>query len=199
MEAEAFFEKIEKIKMPIRILILVGTVALLAGAFIYLVYLPKTAAIAETTEQIAALNQKLNRAKIRSKSLKKFEAELAQVNAQFQEALKILPDSREIPTLLTTITQLGKDSNLDFRLFSPQKERQRGFYVEIPVSVSVGGSYHDVATFFDRVGRMDRIVNIINVSMKPVKLLSTNLNTTCTAITYRFKPTKTVKKKKKKK
>jgi len=55
------------------------------------------------------------------------------------------------------------------------------------VSIQVTGNYHDVAVFFDKVGRMKRIVNIINVSMQPEKSLSTMLNTKCTAITYRFK------------
>jgi len=44
-----------------------------------------------------------------------------------------------------------------------------------------------VAVFFDKVGQMERIVNILNVSMIPVKDRSTILNTKCDAVTYRFK------------
>jgi len=51
----------------------------------------------------------------------------------------------------------------------------------------VSGKYHDVAIFFDRIGRMERIVNILNVAMKPVGARSTDLVTTCDAVTYRFK------------
>ena len=187
MEAESFFEKVEKIKMPVRIVIWVLSVAVLAGAFIWLVYLPKTADIVKTKVEIGDLRGKLNRAKVKAKALAKFEAEMAEVDAQFKEALKLLPDSKEIPSLLKTVTQLGTDSDLEFRLFSPQRERSHGFYLEIPVSIVVAGTYHNVALFFDRVGRMERIMNILNVSMKPTKARSTMLITRCQAVTYRFK------------
>jgi type IV pilus assembly protein PilO len=199
METESFFEKVEKIKMPIRIVILVLAVCIISGLFIWLVYLPKKAEIIKTQIEVGDLRQKLNRAKIKSRGLKKFEAEMAQVDAQFKEALKLLPDKKEIPTLLRNVTQLGTESDLEFRLFSPQKERSRGFYMEIPVSIVVSGSYHNVALFFDRVGRMERIMNILNVSMKPNKSRSTTLVTRCQAVTYRFKGESDVQPKKKKK
>jgi type IV pilus assembly protein PilO len=88
---------------------------------------------------------------------------------------------------LRKVTELGNESNLDFRFFDPKKEIARDFYVEIPVSIEVRGKYHDVAVFFDKVGHMDRIMNIHNVSMKPVKAQSTTLTTKCDAVTYRFK------------
>jgi len=124
---------------------------------------------------------------VRAKSLKKFEAEYAEVDAQFQEALKLLPNTKEIPSLLKSITQLGTDSNLEFMFFSPQRERAQDFFMEIPVSIEVSGTYHNVAIFFDKVGQMERIVNILNVSMTPQKERSTTLTTRCDAVTYRFK------------
>jgi type IV pilus assembly protein PilO len=57
----------------------------------------------------------------------------------------------------------------------------------VPISLEVRGTYHNVAVFFDKVGHMERIMNIRNVSMKPVSERSTTLVTTCDAITYRFK------------
>ena len=202
MAEESLFDKIEKIKMPIRIVILVGTVVLLVGAFIYLFYLPKTKEIENTTKNIAKLRQDLKRAQLRAKDLKKLQAQKVQVDLQFMEALKLLPEQKEIPNLLQKITQLGNDSNLDFRKFIPQKERAQDLFVEIPVSIEVRGNYHNVAVFFDKVGHMERIMNIMNVSMKPSAALSTDLITTCTAVTYTIKgkpDAKTAKKKKKKK
>jgi type IV pilus assembly protein PilO len=187
MKTGALFEKVEKIRMPIRIAIFLGTLVLLAGLFIYFVYLPKSEEIAKTREEIAKLQQKLNQAIVRAKALKKFEAEYAEVDTQFQEALKLLPNTKEIPSLLKSITQLGTDSNLEFMFFSPQRERTQDFFMEIPVSIEVSGTYHNVAIFFDKVGQMERIVNILNVSMTPQKERSTTLTTRCDAVTYRFK------------
>ncbi len=187
MKTGALFEKVEKIKMPIRIAIFLGTLVLLAGVFFYFIYLPKTEEIAKTREEIAGLQQKLNQAIVRVRALKKFEAEYDEVNAQFQDALKLLPNTKEIPTLLKSITQLGTDSQLEFLLFSPQKERAQDFFMEIPVAIEVSGPYHNVAVFFDKVGQMERIINILNVSMTPQKERSTTLTTRCDAVTYRFK------------
>jgi len=204
MPTGTFFEKVEKLKMVHRILILVGTIVLRAGIFVALVYIPQSKEITRLNKEIANLEKKINQAKIKARALKKFEAEQVEVEAQFREALKLLPNKREIPTLLRSITQLGSDANLEFRLFSPKKEKARDFYIEIPVSMEVNGTYHDVATFFDKVGRMKRIVNILDISMKPIKARSTELITKCNAVTYRFKrkvdeKTKTGKNKKKKK
>ncbi|MBW1998368.1 MAG: type 4a pilus biogenesis protein PilO [Deltaproteobacteria bacterium] len=187
MKTEAFFQKVGEIKMPVRILIFVGTIVVLGGVYLWFVYLPKTSEIAETKHRIAQLENKLRRAKVRAKALKKFEAEHARVDAQFKEALRLLPNKKEIPSLLRTITQLGTESQLEFRLFRPRRERARDFYIEIPVSIQVSGNYHNVAVFFDKVGRMERIVNILNVSMKPVAPRSTKLITNCDAVTYSFK------------
>jgi type IV pilus assembly protein PilO len=187
MEGKSLLEKIEKTKLLYRILILVGTLVLLGGLFVWLFVIPVTGQIGKTREEIADLNHKINQAKIKAKNLMQFEAELAQVEAQFQEALKLLPNTREIPSLLRKITELGNDSRLVFRMFSPQRERAADFYVEIPVTIEVSGNYHDVAVFFDKVGRMERIVNILDVTMRPVQERSTTLTTTCNAVTYRFK------------
>jgi type IV pilus assembly protein PilO len=187
MKTGALFEKTEKIKMPIRIAIFAGTIVLLAGLFIWLVYLPYDEEITKSREAIAKLQQDINKAKGRASNLKRFESEYAEVDTQFQEALKLLPNTKEIPSLLKSITQLGTDSQLEFLLFSPQRERTQDFFMEIPVSIEVSGTYHNVAIFFDKVGQMERIVNILNVSMTPQKDRSTTLTTRCDAVTYRFK------------
>jgi type IV pilus assembly protein PilO len=187
MKTGALFEKVEKIKMPIRIAIFAGTIVILAVAFWYFVYDPYSTEIAQTEGKIANLQTEINKAKARASNLKRFEVEYAEVDAQFQEALKLLPNTKEIPSLLKSVTQLGTDSQLEFLLFSPQRERAQDFFMEIPVSIEVSGTYHNVAIFFDKVGQMERIVNILNVSMTPQKERSTILTARFDAVTYRFK------------
>ncbi|EFK05975.1 pilus assembly protein, PilO [delta proteobacterium NaphS2] len=191
---ESIFEKAGKIKRTHRIMILVATILLFGGAFYALDYAPKSEEITMAEENVERLAQQLKTTKIRAKSIEKIRARHAEVRKQFHEALKLLPDKREIPDLLKSISQQGLDAKLEFRLFSPQPEKSRAFYMEIPVSIEVRGEYRNVVDFFDRVGRMDRIVNILNISMKPDKPLSTQLLTRCMAITYRFKSEEDVKK-----
>jgi len=186
----SFLEKIEKIKLPIRILIFAGTLVVLAAAFTYFVYLPKNEEIKQTESKNQELSKRLATVQKKAANLKEIQEKHKNVTAQLDEALKILPDSKEIPSLLTNITNLGEDSGLQFLVFNPQADREKGFYIEIPVSIRVEGRYHDVLTFFDRVGHMDRIVNILNVTMRPKQALSTELVTSCEAVTFQFKPQK---------
>jgi type IV pilus assembly protein PilO len=187
MEDKTIFEKIEDIKMPIRIGIFVGTIVLLAAAFVYFVYMDKQEKIAQTQASIQELDTKLNRAKNQRKKLPKVRAEKKQVDDQFDAALKLLPNEKEIPDLVTKITALGADAGLDLRVFTPKSDRKKEFYKEIPISLRLKGTYHNVAIFFEKVGRMERIMNIQNVNMKPERANSTTLNVTCEAITYTFR------------
>lgn len=196
---EGLFEKAGKIKRTHRILISIGSILLFGGAFYALDYMPKAEKIAIVEENVDRLEQQLRTVKIHAKNLQQFRDEYAAVQKRFQEALKLLPDKREIPNLLKNISQQGLDAKLEFRLFSPKPEKSKDFYMEIPVSMEVRGEYGNVVDFFDRVGRMDRIVNILNISMKPDKPLSTQLLTRCTAVTYRFKGKDDVKKEQQKK
>ncbi len=184
---EAFLERVGGIKRSQRLLIFFGSIILLGGAFYALDYMPKAEEIGALRESVDRLEQQLRTVKIRARNLKKFKAEYAAVKKEFQEALKLLPDKREIPNLLRSVSQMGTDAKLEFRLISPQTENSQDFYMEIPVLLELKGNFPNVTRFFDRVGRMDRIVNLINISMTPEKPLSTNLITKCTAITYRFK------------
>jgi type IV pilus assembly protein PilO len=99
--------------------------------------------------------------------------------------MKALPEKEEIPSLLTSISRSGQDVGLEFLLFEPKAEARKEFYAEIPVAMQVVGGYHDLAMFFDKVARLSRIVNIKNISMGRIKD-SQRLNTSCTAVTYKF-------------
>ena len=183
-----FIEKVEKIKMPYRIVILTVTILIIAAIGYFAIYSNLSTEIKKNEDAIFTLDKEIKKAVLREKDLAKFEAEQAKAEEDFKLALKLLPNESEIPNLLRNITALGIESGLEFVLFSPKNEVPKDFYYEIPVSIEVIGKYHDVASFFDKVGRMDRIVNISQVSMKPKETLSTTLDTTCNAVTFKFKP-----------
>ena len=200
IDLNTYFDKISKLRMMHRILIFAGTIVLIVGLYIWLVYIPKTGEIKTIKSELDRLETNIRIARVRANNLKRLEADLAKAEGDLKVAIKLLPTTSEIPSLLKNITKLGNDSNLEFLLFSPEKQVSKEFYVEIPVSIEVLGSYHDVAIFFDKVGKLDRIVNVVNVNMIPIKELSTTLKTSCKATTYRFKEgkkTESVPKKKK--
>ncbi|MGM0428376.1 MAG: type 4a pilus biogenesis protein PilO [Thermodesulfobacteriota bacterium] len=195
----AVFDKAEKLSRTKRIVIFTATFLILGGAFFYFIYMPKSEEIHRVRRTVEDLDRKLTLAKVRAQRIDELREEFAQTDQALKQAMKLLPDKREIPSLLKSITQVGIDANLDFILFMPGEEKPRDFYMEIPVAIEVKGGFREVALFFDRVRRMERIVNIQNISMKPEKELSTELVTRCNALTYRFKVKADEKEAKKKK
>ncbi|MBU1055631.1 MAG: type 4a pilus biogenesis protein PilO [Proteobacteria bacterium] len=178
------FEKLEKLSKIQRILIFCSILIAAVGIFVYALWLPKLDKIKKFESENQELTKKLNIAEKTSKSLPEFKAKMLKADIKLKIVLKALPEKKEIPTLLESISLCGQDAGLEFILFQPKGEKQNNFFAEIPVSIQVIGKYHNVAIFFDKVARLPRIVNIDNINMKVDK--GNNLFTSCTAVTYRF-------------
>ncbi len=181
-------EKIIKLPAYQRVLILLALVACLIGAFIYVLYLPKMEELKELQEKNVKLQAKLQEDQRIAGNLAKFKAEYEKMQEQLGQALTELPDSKEIPALLTSIAAMAKDSGLDILRFKPGNEAPKGFYAEVPVELKLAGSFHEAAMFFDAVAGLSRIVNISNVSLSSPKVSSekTMLSVDCLATTFRF-------------
>ena len=184
-ETGSFFAKIESLSKVQRILIFASVFVLIIVSFVFLLYKPKLADITKLDKELDGLEKKLVVAKKNAADLEKFQAMMEEAEVQFKTAMKALPEKEEIPSLLTSISRSGQDVGLEFLLFEPKTELRKEFYAEIPVAMQVVGGYHDLAIFFDKVARLSRIVNIKNISMGRVKDTQ-QLNTTCTAVTYKF-------------
>ena len=195
---DSFFAKIEELSKVQRILIFSGVFIAIIAIFVFLLYKPKLQKISTLKSQLKTLEQKLVVAKKNAANLKKFQKKMQEAEVQFKTAMRALPEKEEIPSLLTSISRSGQDVGLEFLLFEPKSEVRKEFYAEIPVAMQVRGGYHDLAIFFDKVARLSRIVNIKNIEMGRAKD-SMDLNTNCTAVTYKFVEPAPPKKKKKKK
>jgi type IV pilus assembly protein PilO len=110
------------------------------------------------------------------------------LNKKLAKAYTELPDARQIPDLIRRISTIGKKIGLEFLLFRPLPETKQEFYAEVPIQMKVEGSYHDVATFFDRLGKFPRIVNVRDIRMHTPVERSGRMILTIegTAVTYRF-------------
>ena len=195
-------ETIVKLPTSRKILILAGLVAVMIGLYVYLIYWPNLELLRKKKVEMGVLENQVRELRIVAANMKRFQAEAAKLREELQMAITQLPTSKEIPTLLSNISRLGKESGLEFLLFKPAAEVSREFYAEIPVEIRVKGTYHNVALFFDRVGKLPRIVNISEVSMDNAKetLGRWEINTACTATTFKFieKPAELPKEKEKK-
>lgn len=170
--------------------ILVVLVCLLLGAgYYYLFYAGAAAQIASLEKKRNELSHEVRTASEIARNLPAFKTEVRRLEEQLSLLLEQLPDSAEIPNLLKNVSDLGKESGLEFLKFAPAKEGRKEFYAEIPVAISVSGGYHSFVLFADKVSHLPRIVNLSNIAFAGPKAGDENrmlVNVTCTATTYRF-------------
>jgi type IV pilus assembly protein PilO len=133
----------------------------------YLLFQPAWNERGRLQTQLAGLEQQLFQKKRIAANLPQLEAEIKQLQERLKASVARLPEEKEIPTLLTQVNSLGEESGLAFTLFRPQAAVKKDFYAEVPIQVRVEGSFHALGAFFDRIGKMERIVNIGALSVAP--------------------------------
>jgi type IV pilus assembly protein PilO len=114
-----------------------------------------------------------------------YRKQLEDIEKQFGALLKQLPGKSEMDALLTDINQAGLGRGLQFELFKPGEEQMRDFYAELPISIRVTGSYHDIGAFASDVGKLSRIVTLNDISLTPAKEKD-QLVMDATAKTFRY-------------
>jgi len=98
-----------------------------------------------------------------------YRQQLREINTSFGALLKQLPNKSQMDALLVDINQAGLGRGLQFELFKPaQHEIMKDFYAELPISIRVTGSYHDMGKFASDIAQLSRIVTLNDISIKPV-------------------------------
>jgi len=183
----ARIEKIFRLPLYQRLLLLVALLALIGAGFYFLFYAPQLEESARLQQDIEQREVQLLKDRRIARDLPKYRAEYEALQTELEEALVELPNKKEIPSLLTNISNLAKEQGLEILLFKPMAEVNKGFYAEVPVDMRLLGTYHDIAMFFYQVGRLPRIVNISNVQMESARKEGKSLlNVNCRATTFRF-------------
>lgn len=115
--------------------------------------------------------------KKRAINLPAYRKQLEDIEKQFGALLKQLPGKSEMDALLTDINQAGLGRGLQFELFKPAaSETQRDFYAELPITVRLTGTYHDIGAFASDIGKLPRIVTLNDIELAPGK--ATGIKTT---------------------
>ncbi|MDD2852561.1 MAG: type 4a pilus biogenesis protein PilO [Desulfuromonadaceae bacterium] len=188
-------EKILKLPPKQKILIIALIAIIETAALVWFLYLPKQKELDGVKAELSKLQDEITEKTRIANNLPKLQKEYEQLNKELELALAELPNSKEIPSLLTSITSLGKNAGLDFLTFRPKGEVAKDFYADVPVDIVVSGSYLSVANFFAAVANLPRIVNITNVAFSDIKSVNNRMMTkvTCLATTFRFLDKKEIK------
>jgi len=114
-----------------------------------------------------------------------YRQQLREIDSSFGALLKQLPNKSQMDALLVDINQAGLGRGLQFELFKPAPaETKREFYAELPVTLKLTGSYHDMGQFASDIGQLSRIVTLNDIGLTAAK--DGSLTMDVTAKTFRY-------------
>jgi len=129
---------------------------------------------------------------LRAAKLDLYKEQLAEMNATFGALLRQLPEKTDVESLLVDVSQTGLASGLEVNKFKPSVEEKKGFYAELPITLEVIGTFHQMATFISGIAALPRIVTISDMKLEPAEkdpkdpAVSDRLKMSATARTYRY-------------
>jgi type IV pilus assembly protein PilO len=184
---KSLLEKLEALEAKQRWVIF-GLIAVLLVGMGYYLHSMNAESLDALRLEAEDMRQSVQKHQAIATQLDDLKARLVALDQTLQVAITLLPETREIPELLTQISQLGLHSGLEFRLFKPEAEKPADFYAEVPVSLAIIGRFHDLGRFFDHLSKLSRIVNVTDIKISLAKggrdtqILTTN----CLLTTFRF-------------
>jgi len=168
-----------------KIVILLALLAIIVAAGWWFDWKDQLEEFAQKEQQEVKLKDEWLGKKRQAVNLDEHRKQLAEIDRQFGALLKQLPNKSEMESLLVDINQAGLGRGLQFELFKPGGEIVKDFYAEMPISVKLTGSYHDLGSFAGDVAKMPRIVTLNNVAIDGAGGGST-LKMEAVATTFRY-------------
>jgi type IV pilus assembly protein PilO len=168
----------------------VGAFILLAiagcGAFWWYIENPARTDMAARQTQLTALQADISKGLTTAKKLPEFRNQVTELEARLANLKAVLPEEKDAADLLNRMQTVAAQSNLTIRGFKPAAIVTKQTHAEWPITLELDGTYHNLAIFFDRIGKFTRIVNVngLNVRSKERSTPTSTISASCVATTF---------------
>ena len=115
------------------------------------------------------LEREIEKGRAAKADLPRLEEDICNYEVELERLRRILPTRRETDNLIKRLKQLTERGRFNLTQFTPGDLEDRGFYYEWPMRVGLDGTYHELGLFFDRLSRFSRIINVNDLTIRPVK------------------------------
>lgn len=161
----------------------------LAGTGIYFLAKPKFDLNKENQVKLDQMKAEIDRLKPQLAREADLDREIASLEQQLESMRKIVPDEKEADRFIRDVQEKAQEAGIIIRRYTSKPVSTREFYAELPFEVELDGRYYQVLNFFERVGRLERIVNITDVKMSNPEKGQQNIKT---KKKYNYGPDETV-------
>jgi type IV pilus assembly protein PilO len=136
------------------------------GLFYYYYEMPVMEDIALRQASLTGLRKDIATGLTTAKKLPEFRAQVGDLEGRLANLKAVLPEEKDAADLLRRMQTVASQSNLEIRSFKPSPTVTKTLHAEWPINLELTGTYHNLAIFFDRVGKFTRIVNISSLDVK---------------------------------
>ena len=156
------------------------------GLFYYYYEQPVRAEIMSRHTQLDVLHLDITKGLTTAKKLPEFRQQVTDLEARLANLKAILPEEKDAADLLNRMQTVASQSNMTIKGFKPSPTVTKTLHAEWPITLELEGTYHNLAIFFDRVGKFTRIVNISGLDVKGRERSESNntIIATCIATTF---------------
>jgi len=167
----------------------IGIAAVILGGFWYAYWNGASQEAEQKDAQLAQLQQEIRNLEATAARLDEFKRRVELRKAQLEKLKQVLPSQKQTPDLMRKVNSMASESSLTIRRFNPRATVPREFHEEFPIDMTVEGTYHNLGLFFDRVSRLSRLVNMMDVKIRAQRqpTATNTISATCVATTYVFK------------
>ena len=120
-------------------------------------------------DSIDDLEREIEKGRAAKADLPRLEEDIRNYEVELERLRRILPTRRETDNLIKRLKQLTERGRFNLTQFTPGELEDRGFYYEWPMRVGLDGTYHELGLFFDRLSRFSRIINVNDLTIRPIK------------------------------
>ncbi|HEY2150558.1 MAG TPA: type 4a pilus biogenesis protein PilO [Vicinamibacterales bacterium] len=156
------------------------------GLFFYYYEMPARADMTSRELQLKALRTDIARGLTTAKKLDEFKAQVVDLEGRLANLKAVLPEEKDAADLLRRMQVVAGQSNLEIKSFKPSPTVTKQLHAEWPITLELVGTYHNLAIFFDRVGKFTRIVNITGLDVKGRDRPDGNVTITATCVATTF-------------
>jgi type IV pilus assembly protein PilO len=101
--------------------------------------------------------------------LKQMEQQLAELKQQLEIEQRIVPDEKQVDGFITMLDAEAQKAGIEIRRYSAKDVKSQQYYTEVPFEMDIDGPYYSALNFFDRVSKLERIVNISGLLVSTTK------------------------------
>ncbi len=161
---------------------------ILFGIFYFAYYSNNQDEIKRMSRQVEGLEKEIRGLEKKKNKIKEMRAEVEAKKVVLEKLKEILPEEKEVSQNLRKIQSIINNANLNVQDWTARGEQPQKIYTEIPFSISLEGSYHNLGQFFDQLSKLKKIFTISNLSLKPISKMTRTytIKASFTTSTYIF-------------